>query len=146
MEEVRTSAELSQLQLLPLDIKIKKTQQRIREWVEHFGEDGVVVSFSGGKDSTVLLDITRKLFPNIKAVYFDTGLEYPEIRKFVKSFDNVDWMKPDLTFKQVIEKFGYPFFGKEIAECLYYSKKWFDEMIDTGKFDKQLENGGVFVK
>ena len=50
--------------------------------------------FSGGKDSTVLLDLVRKLYPGIVAVFVDTGLEYPEIREFVKRFENVEWLKP----------------------------------------------------
>lgn len=42
--------ELKTLQSLPLEAKIQKTRLRIREWVDEFGEDGVYVSFSGGKD------------------------------------------------------------------------------------------------
>jgi len=83
----------------------------------------VYISFSGGKDSTVLLDIARKLYPNIKAMFIDTGLEYPEIREFVKTFENVDWIKPKLTFRKVIEKYGYPFIGKEISNCIYGARK-----------------------
>lgn len=75
---MRTIEELKMLQALPLDIKIAKTQARVREWVSHYGVDGVYVSFSGGKDSTVLLDIARKMYPEIEAVFVDTGLEYPE--------------------------------------------------------------------
>lgn len=52
-----TSEELKILQALPLDIKIMKTRQRIREWIDYYGENGVYIAFSGGKDSTVLLDI-----------------------------------------------------------------------------------------
>lgn len=68
------------------------------------------VSFSGGKDSTVLLDLVRSEYPNVKAVFVDTGLEYPEIRSFVKTFDNVEILKPKKNFKQVIQEYGYPFF------------------------------------
>lgn len=73
--------ELKILQALPLDIKIAKTQQRIREWVNRFGVDGVYVSFSGGKDSTVLLHIVREICPDVEAVFVNTGLEYPEIQR-----------------------------------------------------------------
>lgn len=90
--------ELQQMQSLPLNMKIRMTQERIRQWVNEFGEDGVYVSFSGGKDSTVLLDIVRKMYPNIKAVFVDTGLEFPEIREFVKTFDNVEWLRPKKNF------------------------------------------------
>lgn len=54
-----TIKELQMLQALPLNVKIEKTKQRIREWIDRYGVDGVYVSFSGGKDSTVLLDIVR---------------------------------------------------------------------------------------
>ena len=122
MEEIKskhTLAELRQLQALPLDLKIKKTELRIREWVNHWGVDGVYVSFSGSKDSTVLLDICRRLYPEIVAVYSDTGLEFPEIREFVKTKENVVWVKPELTFRQVIQKCGYPCISKVQAEWIH---------------------------
>ena len=106
------------LQALPLDVKILKTQQRIREWVNYFGVDGVYVSFSGGKDSTVLLHIARKLFPEIEAVFVNTGLEYPEIQQFVKSFDNTKILHPKMRFDEVIKKYGYPLISKEVSECV----------------------------
>lgn len=87
------------LQALPLDLKIAKTQNRIREWYNYYGGE-VYVSFSGGKDSTVLLDIVRELYPDIEAVYVDTGLEYPELRDFVKTIDNVTWLKPKKEFQE----------------------------------------------
>ena len=115
--------ELQMLQALPLEIKVMKTQQRIREWVQYYGENGVAVSFSGGKDSTVLLHLVRKLYPNVRAVFSDTGLEYPEIREFVKSIPNVDWVKPKQTFREITIEHGYPLFSKEGAETIRYARK-----------------------
>lgn len=131
-----TVEELQQWQALPLSIKILMTKERIREWVKEYGLDGVYVSFSGGKDSTVLLHMSREMYPNIKAVFVDTGLEYPEIRDFVKSFDNVDWLRPKMTFKQVIEKYGYPLITKEVSGCVEYSKKYYK------KLEKAKQLGG----
>lgn len=106
--------ELQQMQSLPLEVKIQKTLLRIQEWYEYW--DGqVYVSFSGGKDSTVLLALARQLYKDIPAVFADTGLEYPEIREFVKTIDNVVWLKPNMNFKDVILKYGYPIATKEQA-------------------------------
>ena len=49
-----TIQELKMRQALPLDIKVRMTEQRIREWVSEYGIDGVYVSFSGGKVSWCL--------------------------------------------------------------------------------------------
>jgi 3'-phosphoadenosine 5'-phosphosulfate sulfotransferase (PAPS reductase)/FAD synthetase len=57
---------------------------------------GVYISFSGGKDSTVLLDLVRRCHPDVPAVFIDTGLEYPEIRSFALSKDNVVRLEPQL--------------------------------------------------
>lgn len=124
VQMMRTIDELKQLQALPLEVKVQKTKLRIREWVDEFGIDGVYVSFSGGKDSTVLLTIAREVYPDIKAVFVDTGLEYPEIRDFVKTFENVEWLKPKMTFKQVIETYGYPFISKEVSQRTYEVQKY----------------------
>ena len=110
--------ELIMLQSLPLDIKVLKTKRRIQEWVDYYGEDKVYISFSGGKDSTVLLDLVRQVNPNIPAVFIDTGLEYPETKEFVNSINNVTILRPKMSFKQVIEEYGYPMVSKEQANYL----------------------------
>lgn len=111
--------ELRLLQNYPLDLKIEKTKLRIREWVDYYGEDGVYISFSGGKDSTVLLDIVRSMYPDIEAVFVNTGLEYPEVYKFIKTKENVRILKPRMSFKKVINKYGYPVISKENSQYIY---------------------------
>ena len=118
-----TFDELKLLQALPLELKIAKTKARIKEWVDVYGVDGVYISFSGGKDSTVLLHIARSMYPNIKAVFSDTGLELPSIRSFVKTHENVDWLKPKMTFGEIVKQYGYPLFGKEISHAIWYARK-----------------------
>lgn len=115
--------DLKYFQAMPLDIKVAMTKTRIREWVKEYGTDGVYVSFSGGKDSTVLLHIVRELYPNIEAVFVDTGLEYPEIREFVKTFSNVTILRPKMRFDEVIKKYGYPLISKDISLTLYYARR-----------------------
>ena len=77
----------------------------------------------GGKDSTVLLDLVRRIYPDVPAVFIDTGLEYPELREFVKTIDNVIWLKPSMNFRKVIETFGYPIVSKRIAGYISSAKR-----------------------
>ena len=137
----RTLADLKQKQALPLEVKILLTRERVRQWIDEYGEDGVYISFSGGKDSTVLLDLVRNRFgyKNVKAVFVDTGLEYPEIRQFVKTFDNVEWLKPKMNFRQVIQKHGYPFVSKEVSEAVEGATKYLHEITDR-QTDRQTDN------
>lgn len=122
MEAVHTAERLKELQVLPLDRKIQITQTRIIEWYLHYGGN-VCVSFSGGKDSTVLLHIARQIYPDIPAVFSNTGLEYPEIQRFVRSNKNVEILVPDMRFTDVITTYGYPLIGKEVAEAIYYARR-----------------------
>lgn len=125
--------ELKMLQSLPFEVKVLKTQQRIRDWVTHFGVNGVYVSFSGGKDSTVLLHIVRNMYPNVEAVFVNTGLEYPEIQRFVKNFDNVTVIYPEMSFKDVISTYGYPLLSKSIASKIEASRqglKWAKKYLE----------------
>lgn len=136
------SKKLLQLrQRYPLELKIAMTKSRIRQWYEYWQGD-VYVSFSGGKDSAVSLDIARQLYPNIEAVFIDTGLEYPEIRNFVNAFNNVTWLRPEMTFRQVIEKYGYPVIGKEVADCIQGARKGQQYRIDRLNGTLKNKTGG----
>ena len=110
------------MQAWTLERKIQVTQAKIIEWYYHY-KGNVDVSFSGGKDSLVLLDLARRAFPDIKATFVSTGLEYPEIIDFVKSVPNVKWRSPEMPFNKVIEKFGYPVISKEVARRIYYARR-----------------------
>lgn len=113
---------LKYLQGLPLDMKIMYSNTRIKEWLYKYKTSGVYVSFSGGKDSTVLLDLVRKLDHTVPAVFCNTGLEYPEIQRFVKTFDNVTTIYPKMKFYDVVKQYGYPIIGKEISEAIQQAR------------------------
>lgn len=121
--------DLAQMQSLPLEAKIVMTQSRIREWYEYW--DGqVYVSFSGGKDSTVLKHIVDSMYDDVPAVFVNTGLEYPEIQKFAKAQKNVVVVRPEMRFDEVIINYGYPIISKEVAQTLFEAR----ENAKTGKY------------
>lgn len=109
--------DLKVMQSWSLERKVQVTQTRLIEWYKRY-DGNVYISFSGGKDSTVLLDLARRIFPDIKAAFCDTGLEYPEVRDFVKTFKNVEFLKPKMNFKDVLEKYGYPVISKEQSQFI----------------------------
>lgn len=119
--------ELQQMQALPLNSKINMTIQRVMEWYDYWtgkGE-GVYLSWSGGKDSTVLKHIIMENLPylNISRVYVDTGLEYPELKEFVKKDPEVVIIHPEKPFWQVVRDYGYPVISKEVSECVDNARK-----------------------
>ena len=122
-----TIEELRQLQAAPLKIKIAMTRTRLMEWISHYGESGVYLSWSGGKDSTVLRHIMRKYWPDVESVFVNTGLEYPEIQQFVRAAKDrgepVTILHPKMTFRDVILKYGYPVISKEVSGAVYESRR-----------------------
>ena len=107
------------------------TQQRIRQWYEHWDGE-VYVSFSGGKDSTVLKHIIDQMYDDVPALFVNTGLEYPEIQRFVKDIKagkydcfntDVEIVRPEMRFDEVIKQHGYPVLSKETAHYIFYGRK-----------------------
>lgn len=115
-------AELKERQSWGLNQKIDHSLGVIEQYVNHLGIDNVYVSFSGGKDSTVLLDLCRVLYPDIKAVFCNTGNEYPDIVYFVRdkirNGENIEIIHPELKPRDVIAKVGFPLISKELSKYI----------------------------
>ncbi|MBO7732801.1 MAG: phosphoadenosine phosphosulfate reductase family protein [Methanobrevibacter sp.] len=132
----RTIEDLRLKQSLPLNVKISLTRERIRQWVDEFGEDGVYVSFSGGKDSTVLLDIVRNVcnYKRIPAVFVDVPTQYPELRQFAKTIENVEIIKPKISFMEVCEQYGFPMISKEVSQIVDESRSFLAKGKEIPKY------------
>lgn len=66
----------------------------------------IAVSFSGGKDSTVLLDLVRRVVPDAHAAFFDSGLEYPDTYEIVAHY-GVDVVQPQMSLPEMFRHGGY---------------------------------------
>jgi 3'-phosphoadenosine 5'-phosphosulfate sulfotransferase (PAPS reductase)/FAD synthetase len=85
--------------------------------------NSVYASFSGGKDSTVMLDIIRRYVDKtVPAVFCNTGNEYPETVKFVRQTENITVIHPEIHIKQIIEKYGFPLISKEQSQYIRQAK------------------------
>ena len=88
----------------------------------HDLEHNAYISFSGGKDSTVLSKLVDLALPGnkIPRVYIDTGIDYRAIRDFVVDFGKADnrleIIRPTKNIRAMLETFGYPFKSKEHSQ------------------------------
>ena len=136
-----TREDLDAFQSEPLDIKIMRTTAKIAEWYSHFNNH-VYVSFSGGKDSTVLADLCARycsvIHTPLYLVFVNTGLEYPEIQKHVKFFAgwlqekygievNLEILRPAMRFDEVIRKHGYPLISKQVSDVIGGARRNIEE-------------------
>ena len=62
-----TMDDLSRMQAWPLSRKIQVTQTRLMEWKMKFNGK-IYISFSGGKDSTVLADLAARIYAADKKI------------------------------------------------------------------------------
>lgn len=168
-ENSHTREDLTIMQGWNLDRKIQVSQTRIIEWYQAW-EGKVYVSFSGGKDSTVLADLAARVckINGCKLIlwFSDTGLEYPEVREHVRYF--LEYLKDKyginveliidyprdrkgnrITFKKVIEKYGYPIVSKEVAKTIHDARNAITKRYANSYAMKKLngalvnENTGV---
>jgi 3'-phosphoadenosine 5'-phosphosulfate sulfotransferase (PAPS reductase)/FAD synthetase len=98
---------------------------KIRSIINYENQNNFYVSFSGGKDSTVLHHLIDLALPNntIERIFFDTGIEYRMIKSFVKKLatnDNrIRIVKPEHGIGYCIKKYGYPFKNKYHSDLMF---------------------------
>lgn len=120
---------LNSLREMNLTCKVIQTKYLIRQAVYMFGLDKVYISYSGGKDSTVLSHIAKTLYPNILHIFANTTNEYPETIQHIKwereeNGTNILTVIPTdkhgevWTFKKVVEKYGYPMYSKRVSNAI----------------------------
>jgi len=122
---------LRQRQSLPLSLKIQMSLRRIRAWHDFY--NGNVYVSLGGKDSHVLLHLVRSIYPDVPAVFVDTGLEYPEVRQLNLETSSCIFIKPKTLFTTVIEKYGWPVVSKKVSQYLSEIQNPTSKNINTCK-------------
>ena len=111
--------QLIQRQGLPLDIKIKLTKRRIKEFYKYF-KGKVYISYSGGKDSEVMLHLIKSIYEDVKVVFVDTGTELDTREHAIKKSDII--LRPKVPMLKIWNKYGIPFPSKQQADFIYKAK------------------------
>lgn len=114
------AALLQQKQSLPLHLKEDVAMRSIKAALDYADTHGLTpfLSYSGGKDSRVLMDLVHRIRPDVACVLVNTGLEYPDVVEFARKAPNFVELHPKMTFKQVLEKYGYPVVSKRVAQSI----------------------------
>lgn len=87
-------------------------------------EGKVYVSFSGGKDSCVMLSLVELVLPQVPCVFIMTGCESPSVCRFVRQMmehHNIEIIRPEKTLRQVFAEYGFPLVSKKVShdiECV----------------------------
>ena len=126
---------------LPLDVKILLSQYRIKQF-HKFKAGEVYVSYSGGKDSIVLLHLVRSVYPGVEGVFFDNHLEYPDIREFISRQENIRRITPKLKFKEVVEKYGYPVVSKENSRKIHEIRNTKSDLLRHNRMNGNHKGNG----
>ena len=124
--------------------KWREPEIKENEIIQSVYDGQIYVAFSGGKDSTVLKHMVDSMYKDVPSVFMDTGLEYPEIRKFALSQTNVIALKPNKSFRDVLLEYGYPVIGKEVATRINCAKRAIErgqmDSVDVLKFKGEYRN------
>jgi phosphoadenosine phosphosulfate reductase len=142
MENWRVETYRLQANLPAYTRNIERSLRVIEEALKE--ESASYVSWSGGKDSTVLLDLVRKINPNIPIVHVRTDIEYPDCKEWVDKFIqeqglNVTILEPPSAWQVLIEE-GGPFGQVNVATSRIDKECFFDPIAkeNEAKHYKQV--------
>lgn len=129
-------------QFMPINDKIKWSNKKIEEflvWCEQNNYSEVLISFSGGKDSTVLLDLVVNVHKKINSKLFlvpayAIEITFPTTIKFIREtvsfyqekcsyLKNPLFVKPKKAWNEILKEKGYPIFSKQISVVLNRLKR-----------------------
>ena len=100
---------------LPLEKKEKRSRATVKEFTDILGRDNCYISISGGKDSRVLKDVVEAACGEMNLIMFNTGLEYLETIRYVKSL-GATVIPPTISWEASCEAKGYPVVSKNTSE------------------------------
>lgn len=119
---------------------------KIQSVVEQYGEDQFYISYSGGRDSTVLHYLIDEALPGnrIPRVYFNTGIEFQVMVDFVKALQEIDCrieiVKPQVPIKKMLEKEGYPFKAKDHSKKVREYQRKYEHSRTTYDYANRLNH------
>ena len=64
-------------------------------------------------------------------MFVDVPTQYVELKDFVKTYENVDIVKPKISFMEVCEKYGFPLISKEVSECVQGARKYLTSIMES---------------
>lgn len=115
--------------------KVLYSQEIISKGLKH--SKNPTVSWSGGKDSTIILHLILKFEPDIPVLFVDTGCLFPETEQYVDELTalwkiNLIRLKSEKhDFNSITQKYGFPIFSKNISSNV-------ERAIRTGNIRRQL--------
>lgn len=122
------------------EVRLRERLRKIYTVIRDYGEDEFYISFSGGKDSTVVSELVDMAVPGnkIPRVFVNTGIEYNLILDFVKKKSQIDdrivMLEPTVPIKPMLEKEGYPFKSKYHSRAVREYRSKGEEAIWAKKY------------
>jgi phosphoadenosine phosphosulfate reductase len=114
-------SEVAQAARWSAELEGKDVAEVIQWAVRQFGQ-GLVIGSSFGKDGLVILDVARKIQPDIPVLFLETGYHFPETLAFrdqLKSewHANIVDVRPELTVPEQDAQYGFELFARDPDQC-----------------------------